>query len=209
MNGQAQAVDTFTEDLDESFTADSNEFQGQQEQSPPPTPQWEIPYEPPVQPARDPYDDVPAWVEEAGNRFRETLAEERLYTRVQTAEARAIEVHNGKDGLPSYSELVDHYAIPLMRERPDLRRLVLSQDDPAAASFLVGFCAAYPHLISQVVARNGQIDKSIFRSTNFRPTVRGQGSERRQPSGKVNYENWDNESFIAELDRFKLSSEGE
>jgi hypothetical protein len=133
------------------------------------------------------------------------LAEERLYSQVE----RAKEAHNAKDSLPPYSDLVEGYAIPRMQQQPALRQLVLGQRNPAEAAYLIGFCACYPNLIPQVLARNGRIDKSIFRSTNFRSTVQGRNSERRQPSGKVNYEDWDNESFVAELDRFKLSSEGE
>jgi hypothetical protein len=222
MNGQAQGVDTFTEDLDENFAADLNESQSQQEESPPPTPQWEIPYEPPVQPAGDPYDDTPPWVdvvediqsytrnllEEAGSRFRRELAEERLYSRVESAAARAKEIHNGKDGLPPFSDLVD-YAIPLLEQQPALRQLVLEQSNPAEALYLIAFSRRYPDLVPQLAARKGKIDASIFRPINFRPTVQGRNSGRLEPSGKVNYADWDNESFEAELARFKLSSEGE
>jgi hypothetical protein len=220
MNGQAQEVDTFTEESDES-TADLNEFQELKEQSPPPAPQWEIPYEPPVQPARDPYDDVPEWVfdenldlktytsgilSEAGARFRQTLAEERLRERVEQTEARAREAYNGENGLPDYRSMVDGFAIPAMRERAELRQLVLSQPDPAAAAWVVGFCVAHPHLIPQVLAKNGRIDASIFRSTSFRPTVGQNGSTRRQPSGRFTASDWENMpvvEFEAELDRFK------
>jgi hypothetical protein len=215
MNGQAQA---FTEDLDESFTADSNEFQDQPEQSPPPTPQWEVPYTPP--PVQQDYqqdsDDLPEWVhdenldlqsytrniiEEAGKQFR-------LQRRLESSVARAKEVYNGRD-LPAYDELVNSYALPLLAQHPDLHRLVLRQADPAAASYLIGFCAAYPHLVPQVIARKGNLDKTIFRPINFRPTIQARNSGSRQPSGKVNYENWDNAAFIDELERFKLSPEGE
>jgi hypothetical protein len=202
-------------------TIANEESPPQQEESytPPPTPKWEAPYEPPVQPNYNGQDDdSPAWlydpdldlqtytkniVEEAGNRFRQTLDQERLHSRVERAETRAMEVYSGKDGLPSYSELVDGYAVPAMRSRPDLRQLILAQDDPATAAYVVGFCAAYPHLIPQVVARQGKIDKTIFQSTHFRPTVQGRNSGRRQPSEKTNYNDWDNESFEAELERFK------
>jgi hypothetical protein len=190
-----------------------------------PTPQWEVPYEPPVQPNynRQDYDDVPAWIDdvedlesytkhvlaEAGSRFRRSLAEEKLRARVETAEARAMEVHNGKDGLDDYSTLVQFYAVPILQQRPDLKNLVMRQHDVPAAAYLIGFCAKYPHLAQEVVRRRGKIDSSIFQSINFRPTVQGRNSGRRQPSGKVNYADWDNESFEAELERFKMSSEGE
>jgi hypothetical protein len=163
-------------------------------------------------------DDLPEWVhdpdltiesytqhvvEEAGARIGQMLAERRTYERVESAEARVRELHDGKDGLPPYSELVDQYAVPFLRQQPvALRQLVLQQSNPAEAAYLIGFCCRYPELIPQVAARKGKLDKTILQSINFRPTV-GQGSERRQPSGKVNYENWNNDDFLAELERFK------
>jgi hypothetical protein len=188
MNGQAQEVDTW----DESFTADSNEFQGQQEQSPPQE-SWEIPYEPPV---RDP--DVPTWVDnvadldeytanligEVKNRIGGMLAEEKLRSRVESAVARARDSHNGQDGLPVFDDLIND-VIPLIEQQPGLKQLVLAQDDPASAAYLIGFCARYPHLVGEVFARKGRLDSSIFRSSHFRATVQGRNSGRGQPSGKV------------------------
>jgi hypothetical protein len=133
------------------------------------------------------------------------LAKEKLQARLETSEQHAREVHTGEDGLPAYDALVTAYARPLLAQHPDLDRLVLRQPDPAAAEYLIGFCVAYPHLVPQVIARKGKIDKTIFRPINFRPTIQGKNSGHRQPSGKVNYEDWDNESFEAELDRFKNS----
>jgi hypothetical protein len=196
-----------------------------QEESPP---TWEIPYEPPVQPAPDPYADVRPLIdgvqdigeytrrviEEAGNRFEKNWSERQLRDRVETSEVRAKEVFNGEDGLPSYSELVDHYVVPILRQRPDITQLVMACPDPASASYLLGFCAKFPHLTERactLAAKNGKIDaralRSLVQGNNFRPTVQGNGSGRRQPSGKVNYADWDNESFEAELDRFKMSGE--
>jgi hypothetical protein len=193
------------DDATESAVDPFGGYEPPQEESYAPQQSYTPPQQPPVQPARDPYDDVPRWVddvqdigeytrnilEEVGNQFRQTLAEEKLRSRVETAEARAMKAHDGTDGLNSYSELVDGYAIPLMRQQPGLRELVLSQADPASAAYLIGFCARYPHLIPQVVARNGNIDASIFQSTNFRPTVRGRNSGGSQGSGRLSKEDYE------------------
>jgi hypothetical protein len=201
---------------DQNLTADATE-------SPLPAPQQEVPHaQSPVQQDRYQQDgnDVPAWiydvqdldsyskrvVEEAVNRWDQRWTERKLNERVESAVAHAREVHNGSDGLPEYSELVG-YAMPLIQQRPALRQLVLSQPDPAEAAYVIGFCARYPDLVPQVMARKGRLDASIFQPINFRPTVKGKGSGRQQPS--VNYEDWNNDDFLEELERFKLSPEGE
>jgi hypothetical protein len=184
------------------------------------TPQWEIPYEPPVEQNYNRQDDMAGFdgfetleqykdyiLQRANENFEQKYQERRFTERIEASETRARENHDGSDGLPAYDELVNGYAAPAMRQQPQLHRLVLSQADPAAAAYLIGFCAAYPHLVPRVLEKNGRIDKSIFQLTNFRPTVKGTSG--RQQASKINYENWDNESFIDELDRFKLSSEGE
>jgi hypothetical protein len=196
------------------------------QESPPPTPpqSYTQPQPPPTQPNYG-LDDlvVPDEVQGDINKYTQFVLQEgvkminrlqaeeeqrQLYSRVEAAETRLREQHNGRDGLPEYEDLINRYAIPLMQQRPDIKKLVLSQGERAPeAAYLIGVCSAHPSVIPEVLRRGGKIDKSIFRSSNFKPTVKGQNSERRQPSGKVNYSDWDNESFEAELDRFKMSGE--
>jgi hypothetical protein len=200
---------------DQNLTADATDAIDTTE-SPPPAPQQEVSHaQSPVQSnynqQRD-GDDVPAWVydvqdlgsyskrvvEEAVNRWDQRWTERKLNERVESAVAHARERHDGHDGLPEYSELVG-YAMPLIQQQPALRQLVLSQPDPAEAAYVIGFCARYPELAQKaaaMVARNGKIDASIFQSIRSRPTV---GSREIKPR----WQDMDNESFIAALERFK------
>ena len=139
------------------------------------------------------------------------MAEERLQSRVESAVARARDLHNGKDGLPVFDDLIND-VIPRIEQQPGLKQLVLGQSNPAEAAYLIGFCARYPHLVGEVFARKGRLDSSIFRSSHFRPTVKGRNTERRQPNGRLTASDWENmpvNDFERELVRFKMSSEGE
>ena len=111
------------------------------------------------------------------------LADRRLYERVESAEERARQVHDGRDGLPGYDGVVDRFAVPIMRQRQDIRQLVLAQSDPSAAAYLIGFCAAHPDLVQEVLRRNGRLDSSIFRSIDFRKTVRERTAGADSPAG--------------------------
>jgi hypothetical protein len=200
------------------------EYAPPQEESHAPQEPYTPPPQPPVQP--NSYDDYP-WLDsvedihdytrkltaEIGKETAQMLADRRLYERVESAEERARQVHDGRDGLPGYDEVVDGFAVPIMRQRQDIRQLVLAQSDPSAAAYLIGFCAKYPNLAQEVLRRNGRLDSSIFRSIHFRKTVQGKNSGRRQPSGRLTAAEinamspLDFETQV--LDPFKMSSVAE
>src|SRR5262245_51343884 len=129
MNGQAQEVDTFTEETDESFPA-ADEFQ-EQEVTPPVERNYAEPVQPPIQPApQEPAFNPQEAIEDAANQLALEWKERQAFERVENSVALAREKYTAKNGLPAFDDLVTDDVVQAIAERPDLKRLVLAQPQP-------------------------------------------------------------------------------
>lgn len=123
--------------------------------------------------------------------------------RVEDTEKAAIKKYS--DGFPPYLETVDNFALPLMDREEKFKRLVLGNQNPAEAAYVLGICERFPHLVSEIVRRGGKITRDLFQGARFRPGVQAA----RDDSRLITYDSMSNEAFLKVLEDFKASEEGE
>jgi hypothetical protein len=110
--------------------------------------------------------------------------------------------HDGSDGWPDWSTVINTHVMPLVQRSPQIRDLLNLLPDPNEAAFVLGLLIKYQEKLPEMIRSRG----------NFRATVRGRYQGRNQGTGKLTKADYDSmsiEAFVQELDRFKNSEEGE
>jgi hypothetical protein len=141
------------------------EFQRGQAQQPAreATPDYSKPSKPFEQMTVDEYTDFiqKSLMQKIKGEIQPELAHTHTQQKLEIAEEKARSRHDGKDGLPSYDELIDEYLMPQLEDDEALFMLIKQTKDPAETAYRLALLNAMPDLMAQTKAqgREEMIDK--------------------------------------------------